>query len=42
MAGIWYFVPPPSMFVKPSRGSHISITRFSLNSMTVEGNVEEI
>jgi len=42
MSGNWYFVPPPSMFILPSRDSHISIIRFTQKTMTVDGKVEEI
>jgi len=41
MSGIWYLVPPSSMVIAPSQGSHISIVRFSSNSLTVDGKVEE-
>jgi len=42
MSETWYFVPPPSMFILPSKGSHISIIRFSNRTMTVDGKVEEL
>lgn len=42
MSGFWYFVPPSSIVLKPARGSHISILRFSENGITVEGKVEEL
>lgn len=42
MSGIWYFMPPPSMMITPSRGSHIAIVRFSSDCLTVEGKVEEL
>lgn len=42
MSGIWYFVPPSSMVVSPMGAGHISITRSSSNTMTVDGKVEEI
>ena len=42
VSSIWYLVPPSSMVITPRGAGHISITRSSSNSMTVDGKVEEI
>lgn len=42
MSGNWYFAPPSSIVLRPSRSKHLSILRFSDSEITIEGTAEEV